>query len=432
MGLTLKPSSPPLVQDAPLALGVLVVDEELPYPLTSGKRIRTFNLIKQLASRHHITFLCHRNADATELRDAVQQFENLGIEIVFLERKLPKPTVLTSKPQLFAQLAYNFLSDYPYLVQKHLSSELLRKLKHHANREDIDLVHFEWTPYAVAMADGFTKPWIVDAHNVESLIWKRYFQTEANKAKRWYIGQQWKKLDRFESRIFQSASRTIFVSDADRLIAKSEFGCLRQAVVENGVDTTQFQFKDSAARSPGKLLFLGSLDWRPNVDGIEFFLDVIWPLIQQKNTEVQLDIVGRRPPTWFSKRVHQEPNVSLYADVTSVQPYLERASLMVVPLRIGGGSRLKILEAAAVGLPVVSTSVGAEGLELKSGIHYVNANQPQEFADAIVTLANNPDTATDMIHSIRQLVEQRYDWGILSRKVDAIWRSAVNVKQHAD
>ena len=407
------------------ALTVLVVDEELPFPLNTGKRIRTYNLLKKLASLHEITFLCHRNENAEELKHGIEEFRRLGITIDFLERKLPQPTLLTSKPRLAFQLGINLFSHYPYVVQKNVSSELRRRVNERVRQANVDLVHFEWTPYAAAVKKTLCKPWVVDAHNVESLIWKRYAQFETNPIKIAYVRYQWKKMDRFERKVFQKATRTIFVSKIDSEIARDEFGCQRRAVVDNGVDVSQFPFIDQTNRDPEKLLFLGSLDWRPNIDGINFFLDEIWPLILSKRPSLKLDIVGRTPASSLAKRISQEVNVTLYKDVPSVQPFLKQAGLMVVPLRIGGGSRLKILEALSMGLPVISTAVGAEGLDMESGTHFSQADSAEEFTEAVVESTDNPQSLSKMVHAARMLVEERYDWSMLAKYLDAVWQSVV-------
>lgn len=404
-------------------LNVLVVDEEIPFPLNTGKRIRSYNLLKNLAHRHNLTFLCHQNFDQQERELGRIRFEQLGIQVVFLNRELPRPTVLTSRSRLFWDLMRNVFSARPYVVQKHMSSELRHKLIDICADDQIDLVHFEWTPYAAALPDRFDKPWIANAHNVESLIWKRYFEIEANRLKRQYVKNQWKKFDRFERNVFQSANHIVFVSKPDQQLGESEFRCRQSAVVDNGVDVNEFRFEGPAKRDHNRILFLGSLDWRPNIDGICWFLDSVWPLVQKQCPDMTLDIVGRTPPSWFVERIRKTANANLFADVPSVIPCLTVAGLMVVPLRIGGGSRLKILEAAAAGLPVISTSLGAEGLDFDAGVHFISANTANRFADAICATAGDLALQNDIAVAARKRVEEKYDWPVLAEKLDFVWRT---------
>jgi glycosyltransferase involved in cell wall biosynthesis len=413
------------------SLVVLVVDEELPFPLNNGKRIRTFNLLKNLASLHEITFLCHRNRDLDELNQGVERFQQLGIKVEFLQCKAPMPTLLIPKSRLILQLGINIFSTQPYVVQRNISGELRRRVNEIATQRGADLVHFEWTPYAAAMTKAVGKPWVAHAHNVESLIWKRYVQHERNPFKRAFVQNQWKKMMRFERKVFKSSARMIFVSETDSDIAQSEFDCQRRAVVDNGVDIHGYPYTAQAFRDQNRILFLGSLDWRPNVDGLLFFLDEAWPLIKSKRPLIQFDIVGRAPVSQLAKRIDHESNVNLYSDVLSVQPFLRRAGCMVVPLRIGGGSRLKILEAASSGLPVISTSVGAEGLAIEAGRHFIKAESAAEFADAVINFADNPVEHNDLAQAARRLVQQRYDWTHLAQTMDAVWRSAACAKPYS-
>jgi glycosyltransferase involved in cell wall biosynthesis len=389
------------------SLHVLVVDEELPFPLNNGKRIRTFNLLKYLASVHNITFLCHRNGNREELNQGIERFRQVGIKTEFLERRAPMPSLLLPKSRLILQLGINLFSIQPYVVQRNISRELRSRVAEIAGQRSVDLVHFEWTPYAASMTKNVCKPWVTHAHNVESLIWKRYVQHEKNIFKRAFVRSQWKKMIRFERKVFKSSTSVIFVSETDSDIARIEFDCQRRAVVDNGVDVHDFPFTAPTFRDPNRILFLGSLDWRPNVDGLLFFLDEVWPQIQCKRPSILLDIVGRAPVSRLARRIRYESNVNLYYDVSSVQPFLSRAGCMVVPLRIGGGSRLKILEAASSGLPVISTPVGAEGLAMDAGKHFVRAESAAEFAESVIRSADNPASLKELAQAARKLVEEQ-------------------------
>ncbi len=364
--------------------------------------------------------------DQDELDAAVEAFDKLGIEVIFLERELPKQTLLTSKPKLVCQLALNFLSPYPYLVQKHLSTELLESVKRYAASTEVDLVHFEWTPYAAAALNGTTKPWVADAHNVESLIWKRYFLNEPNFLKRWYIRNQWKKFDRFEKRIFQNASEMVFVSPPDCLIAEDEFACRRGHVVDNGVDLEFFQ-PTTNERNPREILFLGSLDWRPNLDGVELMLDQVMSQVLEQDSDIQFTVVGRKPPAWLEQRIASCAGAKLYCDVPDVRPFLQRCGMLVVPLRIGGGSRLKILEALASGTPVVSTAVGAEGLDIQPNEHYRPIENVDEIAQVILRSISSHQDLLEMAGRGRTAILKKYDWKVLSKRLESVWISSMQV-----
>jgi len=396
---------------------VVVVDEELPYPANSGKRIRTLNLISRLAQRHRITYLAYRGADAEETERAAAHLRSLGIETVLVDRRLPAK----SGTAFYGRLLWNLLSPLPYSVQIHKSAALRRAIRDYAATHAVDLWHCEWTPYAASLRGVVSGPWVVMAHNVESLIWQRYYETESSPLKRWYIGRQWQKFERFERRAFASAARTIAVSDEDAALARERFGAERVDVVENGVDVDYFR-PDGSARNPRSILFLGSLDWRPNLDAVQRLLDQVFPQVLREEPLARLVIVGRKPPRWLVERVGGCERVELQADVADVRPFLRQCGVMAVPLRIGGGSRLKILEALAAECPVVSTRVGAEGLCLVPGTHFVRVEAVEEMASTLVQCLRDPKPLADMAALGRQVVCQRYDWSILARKLETLWQ----------
>jgi glycosyltransferase involved in cell wall biosynthesis len=418
MPTQLAPAHAPLTSGG-RPLHVAIVDEELPYPPTSGKRIRTLNLALRLARRHRLTYLCHRNADAEEGRRAAAFFAENGIETVVVDRTVPPK----SGPGFYARLAANLLSPLPYSVASHTSKGLQAALLRHAATRPVDLWHCEWTPYAESLRVVPGRR-VVVAHNVESVIWRRYYETEKGMVKRWYVGRQWRKFERFERRALAEAHCTIAVSDVDAERFRREFGVSRVDVVENGVDTAYFR-PETTGRTPGRLLFLGSLDWRPNLDGVSRLLDDIFPAVRAAEPDATLDLVGRNPPAWLRRRAGELPGVALHADVPDVRPFLARCALMVVPLRIGGGSRLKILEALAAGVPVVSTRIGAEGLCLEPGRDFTVSDDTDDLAPALIAALRSPQTMARQAASGRERILERYDWGTLADEMERIWLDCV-------
>jgi glycosyltransferase involved in cell wall biosynthesis len=401
-------------------LHVAMVDEELPYPPTSGKRIRTLNLTLRLARRHRLTYLCHRNADANEADAARRYFAEHDIRTVVVERTVPRK----SGPSFYARLAANLLSPLPYSVTSHDSAALRHALQQHAATQPVNLWHCEWTPYAQALRAVAGRR-VVVAHNVESVIWQRYYETETNALRRWFIGGQWRKFERFERRALGEADRTIAVSDVDAERFRREFGLERVSVVENGVDTQFFQ--PAAARpDPARLLFLGSLDWRPNLDGVQLLLDEVFPQVRAALPHATLAVVGRNPSDALRRRVAESPGVELFGSVPDVRPFLAGCGMLVVPLRIGGGSRLKILEALAAGVPVVSTRVGAEGLHLEAGRDLTVVESIADLAPALVeAVRDHPRLAAEAERG-RDQVLFRYDWDRLADQLETIWLDCVN------
>ena len=414
------PAKPAVLSRTQRPLHVVMVDEELPYPPTSGKRIRTLNLTLRLARRHHLTYVCHRNADPAEAHAAAAFFAAQGIIVRTVDWSPPPKSGLA----FYARLAANLLSPLPYSAASHDSRPLRRVLREHAAAHLVDLWHCEWTPYVQAVRGLPRARRLVVAHNVESVIWRRYFENEAHPLRRWYIGRQWRKYERFERRVMREVDRTVAVSalDAERLLR--DFGARRVDVVENGVDPAYFR-PQAGRREPDRLLFLGSLDWRPNLDGVRLLLERVFPAVRAAVPSARLCLVGRNPPESLRREAAASPGVELHADVPDVRPHLARCGLMVVPLRIGGGSRLKILEALATNTPVVSTRVGAEGLELEPGRHLTVVEDVDDLPGAIIRAIGEPAAAQAQAERGRETVLRRYGWDALADQMERVWIDCV-------
>jgi len=397
----------------PRSLNVVVVASELPYPPTAGNRIRTLNLALRLSSRHRITIIAHRSDEAAL---ACRFLGEHGIETVLVDRVIPVKSGL----RFYARLAANLASPVPYSVASHSSQELRRAVQAHARRHRVDVWQVEAIVLLDALAGLEDHPKVIIAHNVESLIWQRYHESEANLPKRWFIKQQWRKFERFERRAFAAATRVVAVSGADAALIHDRFGGREVDVVDNGIDRDYFEAVQPDP-DPKTILFLGSLDWRPNLDAAALLLDRIFPAVRAAEPAARLCVVGRKPPPALVRKIRDVPGVELHADVPDVRPFLAASGLMVVPLRIGGGSRLKILEAMAAGLPVISTRVGAEGLELVPDEHYIAADRPEDLADRLVACIRDPGPARAMARRSRALVLDRYDWGSLAERLERVW-----------
>lgn len=400
---------------------VAVLDEELPYPLTSGKRIRTLNLLRHLAGRYRITYLARRNAESVEVAPASELFQSLGITPLLVAPPVPAKSGLG----FYARLGGNLFAPLPYSVATHAGRDFRRAVNELAERDPVDLWHCEWTPYAAALRDlrmaGPRLRWLVMAHNVESLIWRRYAETERQPLKRWYIRRQWRKWERFERATAATATCTVAVSPDDARLFHCDFAARRVAVVDNGVDTSFFQPTPEAARDPYRVVFVGSLDWRPNLDAVDILLNHVWPKVTAAQPRAVLAIVGRKPPEALKRAVAGRAGVELHADVPDVRPHLAESGLLAVPLRVGGGSRLKILEALAAGLPVVSTRIGAEGLSLEPGVHLDVVADVDGMAAAILSAMKDPRRAQAQADAGRRRVLERYDWRPLADKLAAVW-----------
>ena len=398
---------------------VLVIDEEIPFPLNSGKRIRTFNLLKHLAARHEIVFVC-RHHEGIE-GPCPKPLEDMGIRTIVVPHLIRKK----AGPKFYLALIANLFSVFPYSVSSHYSRQLVDAIRGAMRRSEFDLIHCEWTPYALNIREFLPVPSVVVAHNVESVIWRRSFEVEPHPLKKAYIYFQWKKMKQFERRVFPLFTRTTAVSRQDKTRIAKWIPDDRISVISNGVDVDYFR-ASGLPEEPHSIVFTGALDWRPAVDCMLYFLDEVWPLVLKAFPDCFLTIVGRRPMAALKDRVANSECVRLTGTVDDVRPYIEKCSVYIVPLRVGGGSRLKILEALAMGKAVVSTTIGAEGLEVVPEEHLLIADDAQSFATAIGRFFQDPKLRQCSGNAGRALVEKKYQWKFLADILEQVWFKAAN------
>jgi glycosyltransferase involved in cell wall biosynthesis len=406
-------------------LHVVIVDEELPYPANSGKRIRILNLVRQLAQRHRITLICHRNPQPGEAAAAEAHLQSLGVETLTVTPAGAARWAHAGRWAVPWKILLNSLKRVPYSVQWHTCPALQRAITDFAQAHQVDLWQCEWAPYARNILQCGVRPWVMMAHDIQTRIWERHLQAERNRWKRLFIKGQYRRYHRYEEQVFSSADQTITVTEPDAERATTEFGARRTAVVENGVDVGYYQSAAPAVsavpRKSGRILFVGNLEWRPNADAARLLLDEVFPRVRSQVGSAELVIVGRRPPDWLCRRCRNVAGVELHADVPDVRPFFYQSGVLAVPLRFASGSRLKILEALATRLPVVSTRVGAEGLRLTPGQHYVSADDPEKMADTIVRWTHRPEEAEATARAGQEVVEQHYDWSVLADHMEAAW-----------
>lgn len=392
-------------------LRVLVLDEEVPWPLNSGKRIRTWNLLRRLAARHALHLLTYAPVSG----EAAKALAEHGISVTAVNA-LPA----SRGPLFWSRLFKNLFSEYPYSVSKHFTVRLQSAVLEACAREKFDLAHIEWVPYARYPTPGL--PRVLSAHNVEAEIWRRRALHSGNALRRQFFGMQAKRMEAFERHASVESDCVIAVSDLDAERFRS-YGAKNVTVVPNGVDLDYFRPSPNVPQSDS-LLFVGSLDWFPNEDAVRDFTAHMLPLIRVKNKEMKFRVVGRKPSDKLAAALHSLDGVELAGEVPDVRPHLAAARAVVVPLRIGGGTRIKILEALAMEKAVISTSVGAEGLELKDGRDILIADSPEEFATRVEALLASPDLQVRLGRNGRKMVESHYGWDAAAEKLEHVWLTA--------
>jgi glycosyltransferase involved in cell wall biosynthesis len=312
----------------------------------------------------------------------------------------------------------SWFSAYPVDLWKCRVAALATEVKRliAAGSVDVCVADFLAATPNVLFGDGV--PIVLFAHNVEHFIWQRMSRNERRPWRRALLEIEWRKMRHCEAEACRRADLTVAVSEIDRAQLQEIAPDARTAAVPTGVDTTYFTPVGGPA-SDHSLVFTGSLDWYPNEDAIIYFLDKMLPAIQAAVPDATLTVVGRNPTSRLRAASASAVGVRLTGTVKDVRPFVREAAVFVVPLRIGSGTRLKIFEALAMGKAVVSTTVGAEGLGLTPGMHFLQADAPDVFVRAVISLLRDPARRDALGRMARQLVESQYSWPEVTRDFEA-------------
>jgi glycosyltransferase involved in cell wall biosynthesis len=320
------------------------------------------------------------------------------------------PHVIPSKRSLaFAgQLATGLFARLPLAVSRYESAAMRRKISELIRSERFDSVVCDF----LAPAANFENPGdcVLFQHNVETIIWQRHVQNASDPLRKAYFGLQATRMFAFERDICRSAAGVVAVSDADASLMQSMFGVPRVSAVPTGVDVDYFTPRETPAEAVADLMFVGSMDWMPNSDGVLFFVNEILPLIRRKRPNCSLAIVGRAPGPEIRALAGRDPHIKVTGTVADVRPYLWGSAVSIVPLRIGGGTRLKIYESMAARTPVVSTTIGAEGLSVESPTDIRLADTPEAFADMCLDLLNDRAERKRIADAGWDLVSTKFSW----------------------
>jgi polysaccharide biosynthesis protein PslH len=271
-------------------------------------------------------------------------------------------------------------------------------------------------------------PVVVDEHNIESELLGRMGSTETSLVRRGYNRWEYRRYRDYERKVWHGADACATTSrrDADAVLAQSSG--LPVLVVPNGVDPAEFQPSGEAGKS-GSIVFTGLLEYRPNEDGIRWFLNAVYPLVLKARPDAHVTVVGGGPAELLDSL--RAPGVTVTGRVPDVRPFMDAAAVAVVPLRMGGGTRLKVVEAMSMSKAIVSTSLGAEGLDVVSGTHLELADDPADFAESVVALLDDPARGALLGVAARRLVEDEYTWAQAARRLEELHRQVVALRAGA-
>lgn len=396
---------------------LLVVSPTLPVP-TSGGRTRIFNLVKQLARRHRVSVLSFiQPSEQDMLSELTSHCEH--VELSPFEGFRPQ-----GRWQNRIQGWYRILCRHrPRYVDTFPMARLRPRLRELVKKQSFDLAMFDLLHTAELSTEVGDLPMVLVEHNVESDIAKRRYVLAANPMHKLRDWLSWQKLLLYERKWVGRFSVCVAVSEKDATKLREMAPSTDVYVVPNGVDVQHFTPRGTE-REVDTLLFFGTLSYGPNRDGLLWFCDEIWPRIRQVRPQAKLDVVGLDPPAAV-RELETRPGVRVTGFVPDIRSKLWSATATVVPLRLGGGTRLKILEALAAGCPVVSTTIGAEGLSLADGAHYLLADTAEVFAGRVVDLLGSPELRQMLTERGHRIVKEQHDWSMIARRLESVFQEVV-------
>jgi polysaccharide biosynthesis protein PslH len=384
---------------------VLAATSEVPWPLNSGGHIRSFHLMKALAAATDFRLVCPVPPGQ---ESAVEALRSAGIDVC--SAAVPARSKWSEAKRLLGAVARR----EPYVMyRRHAWREAFAIWKTERTANPPDVLYLDHLDALLYREATRAVPAVIDLHNVYSLLVRRTADEQTNALKRAFLRGEARKLEGIERRATRECQAVSAVSDSEAAHFRT-LGAKQVHTVPNGVDCPAFADLPTGRAGPPVVMFLGTMSWGPNAAAARFLVREVLPALRARVPDAVLTVVGRDPPADLLA-LNGTPGIEVTGGVPDVKPYLLRASVLAVPLDAGGGTRLKILEAFAAGLPVVSTAVGAEGIAATPGTHFALAERPA-FAEATAGLLGNRDEAARMAERARELARDVYDWSRIGRK----------------
>jgi polysaccharide biosynthesis protein PslH len=389
---------------------ILWVKSDFLHPTDRGAQIRTLEMLKRLHLRNEIHFIGIENPDQPEGLARSSEYCSYAYPI---RHRVPDKTSLAFAGQLMAGV----VSSLPVAVTRYKSAAMRRAIAELAHKHHFDAVVCDFLFPAPNMPD--LSVCTLFQHNVEAMIWKRRVEHASGLPQKLYLQMQARRMLAYEGLVCRSVKNVIAVSTIDASTMQSLYAISRVDAVPTGVDIDYFAPPPESPQT-ADLTFVGSMDWNPNIDGIDWFIREVLPLIRKERSGVTLAIVGRKPPEHLITLAQNDPHITVTGTVPDVRPYLWSSLVSIVPLRIGGGTRLKIYEAMAAKAPVVSTTIGAEGLDIQDGDNILLADSPHEFSSRCLALLTNASERSRLVAKAWNLVNSKYSWEVVTRSFERL------------
>lgn len=391
---------------------ILMLTPYLPYPLHSGGQIRTYNLLKFLSSKHQVTLFALIK-DESEKRH-VPELEKYCHKVKVFRR--------SKHPFTFNNIVSTALSSYPFLVIRNFVSQVTTELQKELEKEQYDLIHAE-TFYMMPHIPKTTVPILLVEQTIEYLGYESYSQ-KAFPLLKPLLNIDIKKIKKWERYYWSFCNQLVVMSEDDKRYIATTIGSSRNIeVVENGVDAGWFDQKKRQEPDLPTILSVGTFKWLPNVEAVTFLIKKVWPLVKKAVPSARLWIVGASPTAKIEAYAKQDPGITITGNIEDIRDAFARSHVLAAPVFSGKGTRYKILEALAAGTPVVATTTAVEGLGVTHGKEVLLSNDAEIMAQYIVKLFHSPATRKKMADKGKAFVKKRFDWQLISHKLDTIYQT---------
>jgi len=397
-------------------VNVLLLTQVLPYPPDSGPKIKTYNVIKYLAQNHNVTLVSFVRGDQSAHIRHLEHYCQ-AVHTVPMQRSAIRDAWY---------MIWSFLRKQPFLMLRDDRKAMRDLIDRLSAEQHFDVAHADQLnmgQYAGRVPVGFR---VLDAHNALWLLYKRLWLTMETGLKKWLLGRDWRLLKSYEGRMVRQFDAVLAVSHEDKTALQEAAGHpVDIVVIPIAVDTDQVAVVDRETE-PRHILHIGTMYWPPNIDAVNWFVRRVYPLIRQERPDVQFDVVGSRPPDELLALNEAGLGINVTGYVQDPAPYQRRAAVMVVPLLAGGGMRVKILNALAEGIPIVSTTLGYEGIQVTPGQDILVGDTPEAFAAEVLRVINDPDLGRRLATNGRRLVQEKYDYRNACRSLDDVYARVVS------
>ena len=387
---------------------ILWLSHILPYPLESGVILRSFNLIKELSKQHEVTLLAFNQKDNCATKTHIDEAVNLLSQYC----KVADVVDIPSEKNRTSKLSLMAIGALPHQTYTNLwlkSTKYKRLLNELVLAEQYDVIHYDtislaqyWQPRKGAKSS-------LNHHNIESLMMLRRSDNERNLLRKIYTRLEGLKLKKYERKVCKKFDINITCSDLDTERLKAISNVEQCVSIPNGVDSEFFK-PSGATEKTNSLVFTGSLSWYPNVDAMRYFFDQVWPLLMQRSPATSITIIGKHPPAWLLDYQRENANIVLTGFVDDVRPYMDEAAVYICPIKDGGGTKLKVLNALSMGMCIVADPIACEGLDLNDREHVLMASDAEEYVDAILQAFSDDGLRAMIGRNARRVAVEKYEF----------------------